>query len=479
MKNREHKAKGVESRKLALEVLLRTNEEKSYVQSVLSASLKESKLSSRDKAFVTYLVQGVLRNLSVIDKTIKAHSHRPIEKMTSVLLNVLRLGTYQLLFMEDMPASAVLSTSTSVARLCGHSGLSSFTQGVLRNILRNLEKIRQEHGIKQNRDLNDHAFVSKDPEELSDHYSMPLWIVRRWLDTYGLEITISLLAYSQSSPKQCLRINENAVEVKAVLSILERAGLEVEASNVVPSCVRILSKGKFKGPLEKLPGYSEGLFSIQDEASQLVSFAVGAKAGDLVIDLCAAPGGKTLHMSEMMQNKGKILAVDKSEQRLSVLKNNRQRLSITNVEVIEGDGRNLKLDTKADRVLVDAPCSGTGVLNRRSDLRYHRREEDIKSLAELQWELLVNAADLVKPGGVLVYSTCSVEKEENDQIVDKFLEQYKDFEYEPLTKVVQAFKAPPFSLEPDVGKIQLLPTMQGFSGFFLARFRRKEQVSST
>lgn len=478
MKNREHKAKGVESRKLALEILLRTNEEKNYVQSVLAASLKESKLSSRDKAFVTYLVQGVLRNLNVLDKTIKAHSHRPLEKMTSVLLNVLRLGTFQLLFMEDMPASAVLSTSTSVARLCGHSGLSSFTQAVLRNILRNMEKIKDEHGIRQNNDSGDKAFMSKNPEELSDHYSMPLWIVKRWLDAYGLEITISLLAYSQSSPKQCLRVNENAVEVKAVLSILERAGLVVEASNVVPSCVRILSKGKYKGPLEKLPGYSEGLFSIQDEASQLVSFAVGAQAGDLVIDLCAAPGGKTLHMSEMMQNKGKILAVDKSEQRLSVLKNNRQRLSITNVEVIEGDGRNLSIDTKADRVLVDAPCSGTGVLNRRSDLRYHRREEDIKSLSELQLELLNNASTLVKPAGLLVYSTCSVEKEENEQIIDKFLAQNKDFEFSSLTDIVTAFKNPPFDLDPAAGKIQLLPTMQGFSGFFIARLKRKDQVSS-
>jgi len=473
MKNRDHKAKGVESRKLALEVLLRTNEEKSYVQSVLAASLKESQLSSRDKAFVTYLVQGVLRNLSVLDKTIKAHSHRPLEKMTSVLLNVLRLGTYQLLFMEEMPASAVLSTSTSVARLCGHSGLSSFTQAVLRNILRNVEKIRDEHGIKNSQGACDDLFVSKDPEALSDHYSMPLWIVQRWIATYGLEVTISLLAYSQSSPKQCLRVNENAVEVKAVLSILEREGLDVEASNVVPSCVRILSKGKYRGPLEKLPGFAEGLYSIQDEASQLVSFAVGAKAGDLVIDLCAAPGGKTLHMSEMMQNKGKILAVDKSEQRLSVLKTNRQRLSITNVEVIEADGRTLKLDSKADRVLVDAPCSGTGVLNRRSDLRYHRREEEIKSLCDLQLELLTNAADLLKPGGILVYSTCSVEKEENEQIIDKFLAQNKDFEFTSLTDIVQAFKSAPFDLDSDSGKIQLLPTMQGFSGFFLARLKRK------
>ncbi len=471
MKNREHKAKGVESRKLALEVLLRTNEEKSYVQSVLAASLRESKMSSRDKAFVTYLVQGVLRNLSVLDKTIKAHSHRPLEKMTSVLLNVLRLGTYQLLFMEEMPASAVLSTSTSVARMCGHSGLSSFTQAVLRNILRNVDKVRDEHGIKD--DTADTSFVSKDPEALSEHYSMPLWIVQRWIDAYGLEITISLLAYSQSSPKQCLRVNENAVEVKAVLTILQQAGLVVEASNVVPSCVRILSKGKFRGPLEKLPGFAEGLFSIQDEASQLVSYAVGAKAGDLVIDLCAAPGGKTLHMSEMMQNKGKILAVDKSEQRLSVLKTNRQRLSITNVEVIEGDGRNLKLDTKADKVLVDAPCSGTGVLNRRSDLRYHRREEDIKSLSDLQMELLNNAADLVKPGGILVYSTCSVEKEENEQIIDKFMANNSNFEFEPLTDIVSAFKSAPFDLDLNSGKIQLLPTMQGFSGFFLARLKRK------
>lgn len=468
MKNREHKAKGVESRKLALEVLLRTNEEKAYVQSVLAASLKESKLSGRDKAFVTYLVQGVLRNLSNIDKVIKNHSKRPLEKMPAVLLNVLRLGAYQLMYMEDLPASAVISTSTSVARLCGHAGLSSFTQAVLRNVHRNIEKIRDEYKIKESQE----SFSSNDPEELSQHYSMPLWIVQRWLEQYDHPTVVSLLSYSQSTPKQSLRVNENAVEVRAIVSVLERAGLKVAVSEVVPTCINILSKGDYRGPLEKLPGYSEGMFSVQDEASQLVSYIVNPLPGNLVVDLCAAPGGKTLHMSEMMQNKGKILAVDKSGERLNVLKNNRQRLSITNVEVVEQDGRNIKLDTLADKVLVDAPCSGTGVLNRRSDLRYHRQPEDIESLSRLQLELLQNASTLVKPGGILVYSTCSVEKEENESIVEKFLANNSNFKLESLTDIVSAFKNAPFNLPTEAGKFQLLPTMQGLSGFFLARLCR-------
>lgn len=468
MKNREHKAKGVESRKLALEVLLRTNEEKAYVQSVLAASLKESKLSGRDKAFVTYLVQGVLRNLSNIDKVIKNHSNRPLEKMPAVLLNVLRLGAYQLMYMQDLPASAVISTSTSVARLCGHAGLSSFTQAVLRNVHRNIEKIHDEYKIKESQE----TFLSKDPEELSQHYSMPLWIVQRWLEQYDHPTVVSLLSYSQSTPKQSLRVNENAVEVRAIVSVLERAGLKVAVSDVVPSCINILSKGDYRGPLEKLPGYSEGMFSVQDEASQLVSYIVNPLPGNLVVDLCAAPGGKTLHMSEMMQNKGKILAVDKSGERLNVLKNNRQRLSITNVEVVEQDGRNIKLDTLADKVLVDAPCSGTGVLNRRSDLRYHRQPEDIESLSRLQLELLQNASTLVKPGGILVYSTCSVEKEENESIVEKFLANNSNFKLESLTDIVSAFKNAPFNLPTEAGKFQLLPTMQGLSGFFLARLCR-------
>lgn len=468
MKNREHKAKGVESRKLALEVLLRTNEEKAYVQSVLAASLKESKLSGRDKAFVTYLVQGVLRNLSNIDKVIKNHSKRPLEKMPAVLLNVLRLGAYQLMYMEDLPASAVISTSTSVARLCGHAGLSSFTQAVLRNVHRNIEKIRDEYKIKESQE----SFSSNDPEELSQHYSMPLWIVQRWLEQYDHPTVVSLLSYSQSTPKQSLRVNENAVEVRAIVSVLERAGLKVAVSKVVPTCINILSKGDYRGPLEKLPGYSEGMFSVQDEASQLVSYIVNPLPGNLVVDLCAAPGGKTLHMSEMMQNKGKILAVDKSGERLNVLKNNRQRLSITNVEVVEQDGRNIKLDTLADKVLVDAPCSGTGVLNRRSDLRYHRQPEDIESLSRLQLELLQNASTLVKPGGILVYSTCSVEKEENESIVEKFLANNSNFKLESLTDIVSAFKNAPFNLPTEAGKFQLLPTMQGLSGFFLARLCR-------
>ena len=251
----------------------------------------------------------------------------------------------------------------------------------------------------------------------------------------------------------------------------------------------ILETRRHQSP-EKLPGYSEGLFSVQDEAAAFVAVVVDAKPGEHIIDLCAAPGGKSLQMAEMMENTGRVVAVDKSESRLNLLKQNRNRLGLTNIEVFAADGRTFTVERLADKVLLDAPCTGTGVINRRSDLRYNREPFDIQSLAELQRELLSNAAKLVKPGGVSVYSTCSIEPEENFDNIRWFMREFEDFAGDDITRFMpkdfateleSCWSGPACKTESEMTMpymAQLLPSRHKVSGFFICRLKRRDAVTA-
>lgn len=469
------KEKGLASRKTALDILIKIETKGAFSNIALSNALGKSELSKRDKAFVTNLVQGVLRNRSLLDETIQSHSKRPVDKLPAVLLNTLRLAIYQLKFLDDMPPSAVLNTSTSLARAAGHDGLAKYTTAVLRNYLRASDAsgdTETQGGGAAETDSIDGKEL--DAAALARKFSMPEWLVDRWLKNYGEPQTRKLLAFAQSEPVIGLRTNETAITVDGLISVFEGAGIKVRRSDLVDSCLIIEDKGKFRGGLEKLPGYGEGLFSIQDESAAFVSKVVDPKEKELIIDLCAAPGGKTLHMSELMQGTGKIIAVDKHEKRLEYLKENRRRLSLHNIELATADGTTFQFERQADRVLVDAPCTGTGVINRKSDIRYRREAEDIESLQKIQVELLNNAAKLVKPGGVLVYSTCSIEPEENAAVVEKFLEHQSEFSKDDLSSYVPPELAEKWDLTEQLksGQVQLLPTMDGQSGFFVCRFRR-------
>jgi 16S rRNA (cytosine967-C5)-methyltransferase len=231
-------------------------------------------------------------------------------------------------------------------------------------------------------------------------------------------------------------------------------------------------RGDKKGPVDKLPGYKEGLFIIQDEAAAFVSKVVDAKPGEVIVDLCAAPGGKTITMAESMENRGRILAIDLHEKRLEMLKRTRNRVGLTNIEVFTKDGTTYDPGIKVDRVLLDAPCTGTGVINRRADLRYQRQEPDINSLVELQRKLLDNAANMLKDNGVLVYSTCSLEPEENEQNLKWFLETHPQFKTASLLPFVPESFAENDAKLFESGAIQLTPARHDVSGFYIARLEK-------
>lgn len=477
--NNKSAPRGFQSRKIALEVLVRVNESGAYSNLALSQALKNSQLSARDKAFVTLLVQGVTRNLSEVDGVIAKFSKNRLDSLPAVLLNTLRLGIFQLEFLEDTPPPAVLNTSTAVAKACGHKGMASYTTAVLRNYLRAREAdggaalIRKDSAEDASAELAGENRI----ESLAKKFSVPEWLVKRWFENFSEKEALCLLQYSKSEPRIVLRTNDLKTTTEEFMQTLQNAGVEFDVSPLVPSCLVLKSKGRGRGNPSELPGYSEGKFSIQDDTAAFVSKVLSPEPGNLVIDLCAAPGGKALYIGELMGNKGRIIAVDTRAKRLELLKTNRRRLGVMNIEIVEADGTNFDFQPQADRILVDAPCSGTGVLNRRADLRHRRVEHDIESLAKLQYDLLANAQRLLKPGGVMVYATCTVEPEENEQVVRKFLENHPDFYLDDLTPYFPAELVQQHQLQDilKTGMIQILPTISDLSGFYIARLVKAEQ----
>lgn len=465
---------GFSSRKLALEVLLKVEKQKAYSNLALNAAFKRTQLSERDRAFVTALVQGVMRNKLHLDEVIQSLSKQPMQKLSPSVVNILRLSFFQLEEMDDIPHSAVVNVAVELAKSSGHKGHATFVNGVLRNYLRQ-KKTASDHPEMK---IND---MDSSPEKLSTDYSVPEWIVNRWISNFGKEEAIELLKFAKSTPPVIIRSCETAITPEGLQMILENKGVKFHQGSLVKSCFII---DKMKGPPEKLPGYEEGMFSVQDESAAFASLVVEPQKGDFVIDLCAAPGGKSVHLSEMLDNTGRVIAVDKSESRLNLIKKNRTRLGLKNLETAVADGREYKADRLADRVLLDAPCTGTGVINRRADLRYQREEMDVSALVELQRELLANAATLLKPGGVLVYSTCSLEPEENFDTIRWFLKEFEEFEADDFSHLLpksimeqcSETSGPMCKTEAEMNRlcqIQLLPTRHGVSGFFVARMKKK------
>ncbi|MBC8000303.1 MAG: 16S rRNA (cytosine(967)-C(5))-methyltransferase RsmB, partial [Leptolyngbya sp.] len=472
---------GMASRKLALEVLIKIEKDSAYANLALSAGFERRKsLNERDRAFVTALVQGVVRNLSLLDHQIAAVSKEPLAKMPAVLRNILRMAIYQLDHMSETPQRAVLDTSAKLARSLGHEGMVRFTNGVLRGYLR-----KKEEGGTTIGDATDNS-------SLSLKYSLPVWLIEKWKENYGESETLALLAWSKKTPGLTIRVSELGVEPPAMLDILNRNGFAATHGKLVPACLIFNSAeneegGKsFRGSPNKLPGYEDGLFVVQDEAAAFVSTVLGVEKGETIIDLCAAPGGKAVHIGELLENTGQVIAIDKSTSRLKLVNEARVRLSLTNLQIVAADGREYEQNSQkklADRVLLDAPCSGTGVINRRTDISLNRESSDIEKLTVLQKDLIQNAGKLVKAGGVLVYSTCSMEPEENLSVVEWFLAQNPNFKGSSLLPFINdEVKSDWFSEEnestlPEVSKqasaekgyLQLLPTRHGVSGFFICR----------
>lgn len=446
------------ARSAALEVLREVEDCGAYANLSLQQVLSKG-IAQADRALATELVYGVLKQRLLLDWHLQSFLSKPLTSLPEAVQQILRLGAYQLLFLDRVPARAAINEAVNQTKILGFSGLGGVVNGVLRNLERQ----------KQDLQLPD---ANKDQAQyLSIIYSHPLWLVQRWLKRWGFAATAQLCQANNAPAPTVLRTNTLRIDRESLVEQLRMANGEVHPGHLAPESLHIANFAA----VEKLEPFQAGLCTVQDESSMLVAHVLGAKRGEYVVDACAAPGGKTSHIAQLMQNEGTIIAVEIHAHKVPLINGTCRRLGLNCVEVINGDALHLsKIITKpADRVLVDAPCSGLGVLRRKSDARWRKAEGDIAELKRLQTAILNEAARLVKPGGTLVYSTCTVEPDENFEVIKEFRQSHRDFVPQDLNNLL------PFRLErpEDIhmaakGYVQLLPHIHGTDGFFIARLDR-------
>jgi 16S rRNA (cytosine967-C5)-methyltransferase len=421
-----------------------------HADNALDKASSRATLSNLDRQLATELVYGAVRQQRTLNVLIDRLLRKP-EKPTSDLRLLLQLGIYQLRYMDRIPPSAAVNTTVNLAKTNGLAGLAALTNGVLR------EYQRQEASLVSNWHQSDSLV-----ERIGVEYSFPDWLVQHWLAVLGESGTIELCNYFNQSPSIDLRVNKLKIDRLSVVTALLEAGINGVPIDYLDQGIRLTGK---VGAIPRLPGYSEAWWSVQDSSAQLVAALLNPQPGEVVVDACAAPGGKTTHIAELMNDRGIIWAIDSSQSRLKQVAQNCERLGLTSVQIRTGDGRQqADLVGKVDRVLLDAPCSGLGTLHRRADARWQKTLANVQELGKLQAELLASCASWVKPGGTLVYATCAVHPAENQEVIKPFLVNHPEWSIQPPT----GFLA---SLADGDGCITIWPHHHQMDGFFMVCLR--------
>jgi len=440
-------------RAICLDILNRIEEADLHPDRLLTDSFKRYRhLTSLDRAFLTELTYGVLRWRGKLDWVIRQFSKIPFEKIESGILNILCLGLYQIFFLSRTPSSAAVNESVELAKPFRGKGGAGFVNAVLRSAIRQKDEIR-------------YPEINEDPPLcISVVQSHPLWLVERWVKEMGAEETLKICTFNNQISPLTLRTNTLKMNRKDLMEKLRQKEFSPFPTTYSEDGIVL----KDPPPTSELPFIKEGLYIIQDEASQLVTYILDPKPGERILDACAAPGGKTTHMAQKMENQGEIYALDLSKGKIDLIEETCQRLGIGIVQTIKGDAAKIlsvPQGMKFDRILADVPCSGFGTLRRNPDLKWRRGEKEIRRLSELQSSILRNLSAYVKGGGVLIYSTCTVFHEENEDVVGKFLDEYPEFQLDRMDKVL------PEEFHSFIQKrfFKTFPPKNNMDGFFIAR----------
>ncbi|WP_456432177.1 16S rRNA (cytosine(967)-C(5))-methyltransferase RsmB [Thermosulfuriphilus sp.] len=441
------------ARQLALKVLVRFEKTTVPLDDLLSNALKKAPgLEGRDRNLVMELVYGTVRYRASLDWLIDTYSQKPRHRLETSVVCALRLGIYQVLYTR-IPDRAAVNETVNLLK-DRPSYVSGFVNAILRRICREKDQLPWP---KKDRDLSIYLAV---------RYSYPPFLVRRWLNLLGTEETEALLAASNKIPPLSLRTNTLRLSRQQLATFLKKEAEEVKLCDYAPEGL-ILRRPR--RPVTDLTGFKQGWFQVQDEASQLVGHLLFPRPGEKILDACAGVGGKTTHLAQLMKNMGQIQGVDIDQRRLRLLKENLHRLGISNVTIINQDVTQSLKELKAaiyDRILVDAPCTGTGVIRRHPDIKWRRSPEDLEIMPQRQRRLLEAVAPLLKPGGCLVYAVCSLEPEEGEELIESFLADHPDFHLERPTSF------PAFDLLDERGFFRTMPHRQGMDGFFAAVLKK-------
>ena len=446
--------KTVNEREIVLEILMEVTENGAYSHRILRDVLaKYQYLDKRERAFITRVTEGTLEHMIEIDYILDRFSKVKVRKMKPVIRNILRSGVYQLKYMDSVPDHAVCSEAVKLAVRKGFSGLKGYVNGVLRSVARGLDGVE---------------YPTEGLEALSVRYSCPEWILKLWQQEYEPDVIEAMLRDFQEEKPLTIRCCQNRITPEELMTRLEQENVTVTPHPYLPYAFEISGYDHLEG----LESFREGLFAVQDVSSMLVGEAADPQKGAYVIDVCAAPGGKALHIAEKLNGTGHVEARDLTEYKADLIRENIDRSGLENIETKVQDASVFDPDSegKADLVIADLPCSGLGVLGKKTDLKYKASPEGTESLVHLQREILSCVHRYVKPGGALIYSTCTVDQAENTGNLYWFLENHPEFKLDDI----KGRLCP--ELRDDVqdgGCIQLLPGIHKCDGFFIARLVKK------
>lgn len=445
--------KSSQLRKNALEVLIRIEKDGGFSHLLLNQEINAKTLSSKDEALFTQIVYGTLERKQTLDYYLEQFidSNKKIELWVKILL---RISLYQMIYLDKIPDHAIIHEAVEIAKEKGHKGIQGFVNGVLRSVQRN--------GVA------DVSEIADPLERLSIETSHPLWLVEHWVNQYSFETTEAICQANLKKKPIAVRTQPLKASRNTIIEQLEKEGFEVQASELSEQGIIIR-----KGNILTSELYQKGMLTIQDQSSMLIGEMIKAEPGMTVLDSCSAPGGKAAHIAEKMQNTGVIHAHDLHKKKVKLISDKAETLGLTIIHAQQGDARKLKEKYQKesfDRILVDAPCSGLGVIGSKPEIKYEKSLEDIARLQVIQLDILNSTAGLLKINGLMIYSTCTIEKAENERVVQEFLKMNPDFEIDNMF-----FKELPKALQASIGVteygLQLFPHTHQTDGFFLSRLK--------
>ena len=440
------------ARETAINVLNEVHLKGAYANVALVQAFRRYSLNDTDRRFCTILVYGIVKAGETLDWMLKQYIKIPFRKIAPMVKEILRLGMYQLFFMDKVPASAAVNEAVELTKKYGNPGAVKFVNAVLRTAVREPERTNFPSG--KGKMIQNLALSKQHPE----------WLIKRWVKEFGFEAAEALCDFDNQPAALSVRTNTLKTDRENLLTALQNEGADAVFSEWSPDGIIC----KEYPALDSLTALQSGLCQVQDESSMQVAAVVDPQPGEFIIDTCSAPGGKTTHLAALMKNTGRIVALDIYGSKLQRIEENAARLGISIIETQLLDAREAgaEYEDMADRVLVDAPCSGLGVLRRKPDARWRKKAAEIDALPQLQLEILTSAAQAVKSGGVLVYSTCTINSAENQGVVEAFLTSNPQFKLEKTGQFLPMKKTA-------ADMVQFYPHVDNIDGFFIARMRKE------
>jgi len=446
-----------ELRNTIIDLLLRIDEDSGYSHLLIDHEMKARNIDPKDEGLLTEIVYGTIQRKLTLDYYLQSFL-RPKQKMEPWVRMLLRMSIYQMVFLDRVPDHAIIHEAVEIAKQRGHKGIASFVNGVLRNV--------------QRKGVPDTALIENATKRLSIETSHPEWLVDRWVRLYGFEVTSDMCMANLAKKPLSVRVQPLKISRENAMELLQEEGFKTSASTFSDQGIIIDQGNILKSKL-----FKEGYVTIQDQSSMLVAEMLQIQGGLKVLDACSAPGGKATHIAEKMQNQGEIRAHDLHKKKIKLIDEKAATLGLTNIVASQADARNLQKiyqEETFDRILVDAPCSGLGVIRGKPDIKYNKTEKDIQHLAAIQLDILETVAPLLKKDGLLLYSTCTVDIEENEAVVKHFLKKHSDFQVDHTF-----FDELPSNIQESPGLtkngIQLFPQTFQTDGFFLTRLIKKSE----